>query len=310
MRACRPDPTVASMFPTFMTPAHRTSPVAAPARRLTFSMLALALAAAAALLLSSGASSAMGQAPLAPGPADPQISNGTAQQELDAARQRWQVLHISDYHFTVERLCFCVPAFRGPATMVVRDDVPLAVPPAFEDVATVPRLHAIVQKAIDDRVARLNVAYDARGIPLSIAIDRSSTVADDEITYRISGFTVAPPRINRLRLVSYHRTGGFLGLDDRLSVARNGLAIRTGRDGVPQEFFLSAADLTELESVLEAADFPSLKDLYRPPFTISDGFTYTLTYRNKTVVALEGGVPTALQAPIAVLDRLLDGAPA
>ncbi|HEX8158729.1 MAG TPA: hypothetical protein VF526_15195 [Solirubrobacteraceae bacterium] len=46
-------------------------------------------------------------------------------------------------------------------------------------------------------------------------------------------------------------------------------------------------------SVLEAADFASLKPLYRPPFTVSGGFTYTLTYRDKTVVALEGGVPVA-----------------
>jgi hypothetical protein len=189
MRACGPEPTVATMFPTVMTLAQRTWPVAAPARRLTFSMFALALAAAAALLLSSGASSATAQAPRTSGPVD------------------------------------------------------------------------------------------------------------------------SPP-INRSRLVTYHRTGGFLGLDDQLSVARNGLAIRTGRDGVPEEFFLSAADLTELERVLEAADFPSLKPLYRPPFPLSDGFTYTLTYRNKTVVALEGGVPAALERPISVLDRLLDGASA
>ena len=45
--------------------------------------------------------------------------------------------------------------------------------------------------------------------------------------------------------------------------------------------------------MLEAADFASLKPLYRPPFTVSGGFTYTLTYRDKTVVALERGVPVA-----------------
>jgi hypothetical protein len=269
-------------------------------------MRALMVSAAALVLLSAGASSALAQAPAAPGPAAPSIADGTAQQELDAARQRWQVAGVDDYHFTVERVCFCVPTFRGPETIVVRDGEPLAAPAAFQDVATVPRLHAIVQKAIDDRVERLGVSYDARGVPLSISIDRSSSVADDEITYNVSAFTVGSPCISRsCVLVTYHRTGGFLGHDDRLSVGRDGRVIITARDGTSDVFFLSSADLNELVNVLEAANFPSLKALYKPPFVISDGFEYTLTYRNKTVVVLEGGTPAELEAPIALLDGLL-----
>jgi hypothetical protein len=267
-------------------------------------------AAAAALLLLTGASSAMAQAPAASHPVDPSITDGSAQQQLDAARQRWQAAQIHDYHFTVQRLCFCAPAFRGPATIVVRYDTPVAPPAAFDELATIPRLHAIVQKAIDDQVQRLTVSYDARGVPLSIAIDHSAMIADDEITYTVSAFTIDRPLVNRSRLVAYHRTGGFLGVDDRLSIARNGRAIRTARDGVPQEFLVPAADLAKLEAVLEAADFPSLKPLYKPPFPVSDGFTFTITFRNKTVVALEGAIPPALEAPIAVLERLFDAPPA
>jgi hypothetical protein len=270
-------------------------------------MCALAVAAAAVLLLSTGASSAMAQAP-ASGTVDPGIANGTAQRQLDAARQRWQAAQISDYHYTVERVCFCAPSFRGPATIVVRNDKPLAPPASFEDIATIPRLHAIVQQAINNQVERLNVTYDTRGVPLTISIDRRVMIADDEITYRITGFTVDPR--SRL-LVSFHRTGGFIGVDDRLSVAPDGLAIRTARDGVPHEFHLSAADLTELTAVLEAADFPSLKPEYRPEFPVSDGFTYTITFRDKTVVASEGAIPPELEAPIALLSRLFaDGLPA
>ncbi|MGI9099249.1 MAG: DUF6174 domain-containing protein [Solirubrobacteraceae bacterium] len=291
--------------PMFYNHIRRGAPDA-PARRLTFTTRALAVSAAGVLLL-TGASSAMAQTPSPAGAVDPDIANGTAQQQLDGARQRWQAAHISDYHYTVERVCFCVPSFRGPATIVVRDDAPLDPPASFEDVATIPKLHAIVQQAIDDRVERLGVTYDALGVPQSISIDPRLMIADDEITYRITGFTVDPR--SRL-LVAFHRTGGLIGVDDRLSVARDGLAIRTARDGVPHEFHLSAADLTELNAVLEAADFPSLKPVYRPPFPVSDGFTYTLTYRSKTVEASEGAIPPALEAPIAVLSRLFDGSSA
>jgi len=202
---------------------HRTRPATAPARRLTHNMRALAVAAAAGVLL-TGASSAMAQAPSPVSAVDPDIANGTAQQRLDTARQRWQAARTRDYHFTVKRVCFCAPSFRGPVTIVVRDDVPLAPPASFEDVATVPRLHAIVQEAIDDRVERLAVAYDARGVPLSISIDRSSMIADDEITYHVTGFTVDRPRYSakgdvRLRL----RWEGPRGNATRTVVCRDGV---------------------------------------------------------------------------------------
>jgi hypothetical protein len=81
--------------------------------------------------------------------------------------------------------------------------------------------------------------------------------------------------------------------------------IVTGRDGASDVFFLSSAALSELMNVLEAANFPSLKARYEPPFVISDGFEYTLTYRGKTVVVIEGGTPAQLEAPIALLEGLL-----
>jgi hypothetical protein len=184
---------------------------------------ALAAAVAAGLLM-TGASSAVAQAPLPSGPVDPSIANGTAQQELDAARQRWQAANIRHYHFTVERLCFCPPSFRGPATIVVRDGVALAPPPEFDDVDAIPKLHAIVQKAISDRVERLTVAYDARGVPGSISIDQNSMIADEEIAYRVTGFTVDRPRHFakgdvRLRLV----WKGPRGNTERRLVCRDGV---------------------------------------------------------------------------------------
>lgn len=277
--------------------AHSIWPQSRSARRSTFSTIALVAAAAAALVVGAGASSAMAQAPQRS--VDPGIANGTAQQKLNAAKQRWQAAQISNYHYTVERQCFCAPSFRGPVTIVVRNDRSEGTPAGFENVATVPLLHAIVQKAINDKVDRLGVVYDARGVPLSIAIDRRVMIADDEITYLVSGFTVDPrPSL----LVSYHRTGGFIGVDDRLSITSDGHVTRTDRTGAVAEFDLSPAALSKLQDALEAADFPSLAEVYKPPFVVSDGFDFTITSHGRTVVVFaEADIPPALGA---VIDRL------
>ena len=108
-----------------------------PAHRLVRRVGARAVPAGAAVLLLAGASSALAQGPPRATAVDPEIVNGSAQQQLDAARGRWKAAHVGDYHFTVERQCFCVPASRGPVTIVVRDGVPLAPPAPFEDVAAV-----------------------------------------------------------------------------------------------------------------------------------------------------------------------------
>jgi hypothetical protein len=171
---------------------HWTARASTPARLLTRNARAAAMTAAAVVLL-TGAGSATAQAQAPAHPVDPGIVNGTEQQQLNAARQRWQAAHIGDYHFTVERLCFCPPSFRGPATITVRNGAPLAPPAEFTEVATVPRLHTVIQKAINDRVERLDVTYDTRGVPLSISIDVSSMIADEETAYRITAFTVDRP---------------------------------------------------------------------------------------------------------------------
>jgi hypothetical protein len=267
------------------------------ARRSTFSTIALAAAAAAALVLGAGASSAIAQAPQRS--VDPGIANGTAQQQLNAAKQRWQAAQNSNYHYTVERQCFCTPSFRGPVTIIVRNDKSENTPAGFENVATVPLLHAIVQKAINDKVDRLAVAYDRRGVPVRIAIDRRVMIADDEITYLVSGFTVdTRPSL----LVSYHRTGGFIGVDDRLSITTDGHVTRTDRTGATVEYDLPPAALSELQALVQAADFPSLAKVYKPPFIVSDGFDFTLTSQGRTVkVFAEANIPPALGA---LIDRL------
>jgi hypothetical protein len=146
--------------------------------------LVLALAAATLAVLPAAAQTA------APGDdVDPAIADGSAQRALDAARERWHATGIRSYRFRLGILCFCTVATRRPALIVVRRGKPVDPPARLRAVATVPRLLREVQQAIDDRVADLSVRYGRRGVPRTIAIDRSRMIADEEIGYDVDRFS-------------------------------------------------------------------------------------------------------------------------
>jgi Family of unknown function (DUF6174) len=132
---------------------------------------------------------------------DPSIANGSAQRKLDTARRHWRRARIPDYRFELERLCFC--AQRGPVVLFVRHGRPVDPPAALRSVATVRRLHRVVQRAIDHEVAGLSVRYGRRGVPRSIGIDGHRMTADDEVSYRVEhfwrGLRAAAARTSRLR---------------------------------------------------------------------------------------------------------------
>ena len=119
---------------------------------------------------------------------DPRIDDGSEQQRLDRARDRWRDYGVRDYRFRVALQCFCPEEIREPVVIRVRDGRPRAVPSHLRKAATVPRLLRIVQRAIDDRVAGLNVRYGRHGVPRSIGIDSSRAVADEEREYEIDRF--------------------------------------------------------------------------------------------------------------------------
>ena len=68
--------------------------------------------------------------------------------------------------------------------MVVRNDRPVNPPATLRDIATIRRLHRVVQRAIDRKVPALSVRYDRRGIPRAIEIDNLKQAIDDEVAYR------------------------------------------------------------------------------------------------------------------------------
>jgi hypothetical protein len=114
------------------------------------------------------------------------------------------------------------------------------------------------------------------------------------------GDSPSPPML----VVEYTRTGGIAAFDDRLVVFENGQAVYSRRNKTG-EFTVPPAQLTELQTLLMNADFPSLAPSYPAPSPGADYFQYNITYREKTVTTETGGVPDALLAVIGRLDALL-----
>ena len=116
--------------------------------------------------------------------ADQAIVNGSAQRALDGARE-------------VARGADSFLPFRGQTDVLLRPSAPLTYLPYYvfrvrngvpfpapdsvmKDVATVPRLFRMIQKAIDERVVHLDVRYGSYGVPRRIWINRAQLVIDEE----------------------------------------------------------------------------------------------------------------------------------
>src|SRR5262245_47889712 len=101
-------------------------------------------------------------------------------------------------------------------------------------------------------------------------------------------------------LVSYERTGGFIGKQDSLTVLRSGAA--TSSNGT---FQLAPRRRLRLESVLRSARFAMLGSEYLPPDPVADGYTYTVRYGGRRVSVGEGAKPPLrLQRVLALLSDI------
>ncbi len=119
---------------------------------------------------------------------DPAIADGSAQRALTKARARWKAANVRSYRVRVALGCFCPEDIRKPRTITVRGGVPRSAPSHLKDVATVPRMFRVIQGAIDDGVAGLDVTYGPRGVPKAISVDVSRMIADEERFYVVDRF--------------------------------------------------------------------------------------------------------------------------
>ena len=107
-------------------------------------------------------------------------------------------------------------------------------------------------------------------------------------------------------LVSYARTGGFVGVNDRLTVYRSGRVSLARRTGRAVTFTLGCRRLVAIRDRLVRARFASLQPVYVPETTVSDGFMERVRFGEKTV-RLETGarVPLRLERAVAPLRDLV-----
>jgi uncharacterized protein DUF6174 len=141
------------------------------------------------LVAAFGAAATPAGAEQPPNPPDPYIVGGDAQHALDKARASWKAAKILSYGFQARRLCFC-PTSGSPwhSVRVRRGVLAKPVNSAVEDVATVPRLFRVIQRAIDSQAHGLIVTYGKHGVPARIDIDSYVYLADEETYYTIRRF--------------------------------------------------------------------------------------------------------------------------
>jgi hypothetical protein len=109
-----------------------------------------------------------------------------------------------------------------------------------------------------------------------------------------------PPAI----FVEYHRTGGIAGLDDRLVVFDNGVAVISGKT-ISREIFLNQTDLERITRIFNEAQFSKLQGNFTARPGGADYFRYTISYHGKTVITEDSAIPPSLQPVIDELERII-----
>ncbi len=102
-------------------------------------------------------------------------------------------------------------------------------------------------------------------------------------------------------LIEFQRSGGIRGTDDRLTIHSDGTATLT-RDGATSTITIDRSVMDRLRRALREIEFDKLV-VEDSPRRGGDAYEYAITYRGRTVRALE----TALPGPLRPVGELLDG---
>jgi hypothetical protein len=106
-------------------------------------------------------------------------------------------------------------------------------------------------------------------------------------------------------LVTFHKTGGIAGVDQRLTVRTDGRATVSGRSGPTRHRQLRAATMRRLRSRLAAAH---LERPLPPPPGCADCFEFAISYHGHHVKLVDAGnLPARVGPLVAELTRVADG---
>ena len=105
--------------------------------------------------------------------------------------------------------------------------------------------------------------------------------------------------------VEYHRTGGFVGLDDHLTIDKEGNAILERKD-TKTEFKLDSDTISRLETLFNDAEFTKLKKEYLPSRQGGDLIEYKITYSGHTIRMMDTAIPETLQPILESLNQIVE----
>jgi len=124
-------------------------------------------------------------------------------QELTKNEKLWKDKGLSNYDFTLERLCFCPEDWRGPVNIQVRNgavvsstyvsDGSTVTEGKFDNADTIDKLFTILKDAyagkgdFEQEADTIDVTYDSQmGYPMIFYIDVSQLMADEEQGYTVT----------------------------------------------------------------------------------------------------------------------------
>lgn len=111
----------------------------------------------------------------------------------------WEAQELENYRYTLQVSCFCLREVTRPVVIEVRDgavanityadDGSAADPTLFEPYDSIDDLFTIINDAEAQDPARLDVTYaEETGVPLSVNIDISEQMADEELYLTVTDF--------------------------------------------------------------------------------------------------------------------------
>jgi hypothetical protein len=106
-------------------------------------------------------------------------------------------------------------------------------------------------------------------------------------------------------VIQYHRSGGFLGLDDRLVIYNDGQA-KVTRKAKACSSKVDPATTDKVRRLLAEAEFSNLRKTYFPARQGADLFTYVLTHKGHTVQAMDTTVPESLWPILELLNPIIE----
>jgi hypothetical protein len=111
----------------------------------------------------------------------------------------WNQKKINNYRYKLSNNCFCLPDFRGPVIIEVRNGITKSItnaqtgkrvdPKLLQQYSTIPKLFTLIRNTINSRESELTVVYNPQlGYPTQINI--GNLAADAGVFTTISNFEV------------------------------------------------------------------------------------------------------------------------